>query len=167
MPLHKAKKQNKLYLKLRDKMVSTGMIFQYNNAEGKGLLMLSDGEKKEFSVHEWTDKLNALKVGLRILYENDNGLIKIKMATHTDKVLPKKKKCEVELSKKDLVFSSLEEYIDYYKACGYKLVNDSKETQIRNVVLRKFSVDKHEEVKISLNNSRITLIELLNGKPIK
>ena len=39
-------------------MVFIGMIFQFNSDQGTGLIMLSDGEKKEFSTDEWADEVN-------------------------------------------------------------------------------------------------------------
>lgn len=146
-------------------MVSIGMIFQFDSTEGTGLIMLSGGEQKEFSTNEWVDDSNTPSVGLKVSYESSDGLIKIKVASETDKILPEKEK-EEELDENKILFSSVDEYINYYKDNGFKLINDSQEEHSRKVALRKFSVDKHEEIKITQSDSKISVTQMLNGKKV-
>jgi len=66
-------------------MVFIGMIFQFDSAQGTGLIMLSNGETKEFSTHDWVDGSNQPKIGLEILYEDSDNLIKIKVPSEEEK----------------------------------------------------------------------------------
>ena len=65
-------------------MVSTGMIFQYDSTQGTGLLMLSDGETKEFSSNDWTDTVNSPAIGQKISYLSDAHGTQIKVAGEED-----------------------------------------------------------------------------------
>lgn len=202
----------------------TGMIFQFNSEQGTGLIMFSDGEQKEFSTDEWVDESNMPSVGLKILYEDSDDLIKIKVLSEEDikKISSAKKPKEEELtnfssleefqtyfsdkgfdiikntdeptdkqltmgrlsdegvqsvsisfvnSKSELTkniisLSSVDDYIQYFKDTGYRLIKDSEDNASRNATLRRYVMDKHSEISIEANNDKITLTKMLNGKEV-
>ena len=61
------------------------MIYQFDSTQGTGLIMLSDGDKREFSSNDWVDVSTAPAVGLKVSYESSDDLIKIKVASEADK----------------------------------------------------------------------------------
>ena len=50
------------------------MIFQFNADEGVGLIMLSDGQTKDFDTKDWVDETNEPSLGQEILYEMTDGV---------------------------------------------------------------------------------------------
>ncbi|MDF1880733.1 hypothetical protein JHD50_05340 [Sulfurimonas sp. MAG313] len=154
-------------------MLYTGMIFQFNEEEGSGLIMLADGQKKEFSTKDWIDTSTQASVGQKIAYIESSGGIQIKVLTKEDELLSKENAHEKETTKDSSkqepekeVFESVDEYINHFKENGFKLVNDFSDENSRRAILRKFSVDKHEEVKIQLSQGDISLMKSLNGKTV-
>lgn len=206
-------------------MVFTGMIFQFDSAQGTGLIMLSDGETKEFSTDDWVDASNTPAIGLKVSYESSDELIKIKVpgAEEKTEVLPNEKtkqeedissftsieECQSyfsnkgfdliksaedtapeklrmgkfsdesvqtvaitfknskpELSKKTILLSSVDDYINYFKDIGYRLINDSDRGDVRQVMLRKYVMDKHGEIRIKYSDSKIVVTQTINGKSV-
>ena len=218
-------------------MVSIGMIFQFNNTQGTGLIMLSDGEKKEFSTDDWVDASNLPKIGLEIVYEINDNRIKIKVPSEEEKnalknkTLPGKKtvkeesdigkkedditgltsleeyqtyfsnkgfdvikntqetvddeltmgkfsdesvetvsisfkNSKPELTKKTIHLSSVDDHIKYFKDIGYKVINDSDRGDVRQVMLRKYVMDKHGEIRIKYSDSKISVTQTINGKKV-
>ena len=206
-------------------MVSIGMIFQFNSVEGTGLIMLSDGEKKEFSTNEWVDESNMPSIGLEILYDSSDNIIKIKVPSEEEKdeIRPNKKTkkeeeissfasieefqsyysnkgfdvinntdkttadelsmgklsdegvqsvsirfkdSKSELTKDIILLSSVDDYIEYFKDTGYRLINDSDDNGSRIVTLRRYVMDEHGEIKIKYSDEKITVTKMVNGKKV-
>ena len=204
-------------------MVFTGMIFQFNSDEGTGLIMLSDGETKEFSTDDWVDESNVPAVGLKISYESSDDLIKIKVPSVEDKnkSLPNEKTSKEddiasftsieefqsyfsdkgfdvikntdesrddeltmgkfsdegvqsvsisfkdskpELTKKTILLSSVDDHINYFKDTGYRLINDFDDNGSRMVMLRKYIMDQHGEIRIKCSDDKVSLTKTINGK---
>ncbi len=141
-------------------MVFIGMIFQYDSTQGTGLIMLSDGEKKEFSSSDWTDTVNSPNVGQKVSYENDDNRILIKLASQDDidKALKKDEDSKEE--------KSLDDYLNYYVDMGFKLVKDEQSDSSRIVTLRSFTVEEYSEAIIKQTGSKVTVAQTLNGKPL-
>lgn len=131
----------------------TGMIFQFNSDEGRGLIMLTDGQTKEFNASQWADENNMPSVGLKISYDESSNDVKIKMYDELE-------------GKKNLSFSTADEYIQYFKESGFNLVKDTKDDESRTVTLRKFSIDEHSEVIIESRNDKTTVTRTVNGKKV-
>ncbi len=132
-------------------MNMTGMIFQFNSDDGKGLIMLTDGQTKEFTVSQWADENNMPSVGLKISYDEDAQGAKVKKYDES-------KEQPVSPS------TSIEEYIEHFKGEGYNLVKDLQEGNTRTVTFRKFSVTEHSEVVIKSVNNEISITRTINGK---
>ena len=154
-------------------MVFTGMIFQFNSEEGRGLIMLSDGEQREFCTNDWIDTENMPAVGQKISYENGNNRIQIKVANEEDKIVvssdEEKKSDPEEDNETDLIppqFTKVEDYINYYKDMGFKLVKDSGDDELRTVTLRLYTVTDYGEATIKQDGSKISVTQVLNGKTV-
>ena len=153
-------------------MLFTGMIYQYDSSEGTGLLMLSDGEKKEFSSNEWIDSVNMPAVGQKISYESDANRIQIKVASEEDinRALAEKEK---QSSKEENVstdvtqqFASLDDYLNYFTNMGYKLTKDTVSDESRILTLRLYTPTDYGEAIIKQSGSKISIMQTLNGKPV-
>lgn len=201
------------------------MIFQFNSDEGTGLIMLSDGETKEFSTDDWVDESNAPAVGLKISYENNDDLIKVKVLNeeNKNKPLPNEKtskekdianftsieefessfsdkgfdviqntdesiddeltmgkftdegvqsvsisfkNAKPELTKKIILLSSVDDHINYFKSTGYKLINDFDNNGSRMIMLRKYVMDQHGEIRIKCSDDNVTITKTINGKVV-
>lgn len=202
-----------------------GMIFQFNSEQGTGLIMLSDGQKKEFSTAQWVDESNIPSIGLEIIYEDSGDLIKIKVPSEEEKNAlrsdkkPKKEKepttfssleefqsyfsnkgfdlikntdetsdneltmgrlsdegiQSVSISFKDptpqlikniIPLSSTEDYIQFFKDTGYRLINDFEDGGSRMVSFRRYVMDEHSEIKMKCSDDTITVIKTVNGKEV-
>lgn len=136
-------------------MVSIGMIFQFNRDEGTGLIMLSDGAQKEFSVNEWTDGSTTPSVGLQIVYEISDNTVKIKVPSEEEKneLQPaRKSKQEKELTE----FSSLEEFENYFSKKGFDVMNTNKSSDSELNML-KYTDEGVQSVSIQFNNAKSEL----------
>jgi len=133
-----------------------GMIFQFNTDAGTGLIMLSDGEQKEFSTNDWVDESNMPAVGLQILYEDNDNLIKIKIPSEEEKNefgSTKKPKKEKELTS----FASLEEFQNYFSNMGFDLLKTTDEAADNELTLGKFTDEGVQSVSISFKDSQSEL----------
>ena len=153
-------------------MLFTGMIYQYDSTEGTGLLMLSDGEKKEFSSNDWIDSVNMPAVGQKISYESNANRIQIKVASEEDihKALAEKEKkgSKEENVSTDLTqqFTSLDDWLNYFTSIGYKLVKDTGIDESRTLTLRLYTPADYGEAIIKQSGSKISISQTLNGKPV-
>ncbi len=138
-------------------MILTGMIFQYNSEQGLGLLMLSDGQQKEFSIEEWTDVGNSPAVGQKIAYITNADEFEIRVATEED-IHKSSLKQEDEIS--------VEEHLENFISLGFKLVKDTTSNEIRTLVLRSFANLESEEVIITQKNANVSIVQSINGKRI-
>jgi hypothetical protein len=127
------------------------MIFQFNSEEGTGLIMLSDGEKKEFSTLDWVDDANAPKIGLEVSYESSAGPIKIKILSEVEKnqiLLDEKRKKEDDTTS----FTSMKECQAYFLSKGFEVVENADETVPDKLTMEKFSDGSVQSVSIVLKN---------------
>lgn len=138
-------------------MVFTGMIFQFDSAQGTGLIMLSDGEKKEFSTDEWVDESNMPAVGLKISYESSDHTIKIKAASEEDKNVASP---DEETNKEEITsFSSEQEFQDYFSDKGFDVIKNIDEITGERLSMGKFSDEGVQIVSISLIDPKLEFSE--------
>jgi len=159
-------------------MVFIGMIFQFNSAQGTGLIMLSNGETKEFSTDDWIDDSNLPKIGLEILYEDSDKLIKIKVPSEEEKSRIKNKSSadkknveevnidKAEVNEETVSFSTFDEYIQYYQGLGFKLAKDSDTNGSRTASLRSYVMGEFEEIILQQSDSKTTVTKTINGKKV-
>lgn len=50
-----------------------GIISSFNAQEGQGAIILSNGQRQEFSVKEWKDEQNEPRLGLEVVFSLVNG----------------------------------------------------------------------------------------------
>jgi hypothetical protein len=143
-------------------MVLSGMIFQFDSDQGIGLIMLSDGETKEFSTREWVDASHLPKVGLKISYDTSEHFKKIKCFSEEESISNDVKTNEN--STDPLV--SVDDHIAYYKERGFKLASDSIKDDVRVVSLRSYSMDDYGEVSIKYSDSKLDITVMMNGKKV-
>ncbi len=167
-------------------MVSIGMIFQFNNDQGAGLIMLSDGQKKEFTLKDWIDETNTPRVGLEIVYDSSDALIKIRVPSEAEKDALKLKKKPKKDAAADLgstegsqsdpsdidsdvvqgTDGSVEEHIKRFQDDGYRLIKDINEKGSRTAMLRRYVMDEHSEIIIKCSDDKTTLTKTVNGKKV-
>jgi hypothetical protein len=144
----------------------TGMIFQYDSSTERGLLMLSNGETKEFGTYNWVDEKNSPAVGQKIAYDNN----RVKVATKEDEDAALLKKDEVIDTQEDTqteeAFNSVDDYIEHYINKEYKLARDSVVDGVRTVSLRMYTSEEYGEVSIKQYGSNIDVTRTLNGKSV-
>ncbi len=149
-------------------MISIGMIFQYNEDLSSGLIMLTDGEQRDFNIRNWVDTENSPKVGLKISYEENPAQIKIRAVTKEDEERAllndeEQEEEEVDISK---LYSTVDEYIEHYKKLGFKLASDSQTGSVRTVTFRIYTPEDYGEATVEQNGSQINVTQILNGKTI-
>jgi|GEM_PF-2476069 len=144
-------------------MIYTGMIFQYDNTQERGLVMLSDGETKEFHLRDWIDTINTPAIGQKISYEQNASGAKIRVATQEDeqRVLSAK---DDQIAEDEM--SDVDEYIAYFTSLGYKLVKDLVQNEIRTVSLRMYTASDYGEALIKQNETSTIVTQSLNGKTV-
>lgn len=153
-------------------MIFIGMIYQYDSTEGTGLLMLSDGDKREFSSSDWVDSVNAPAVGQKISYKSDANRIQIKVASEEDisKALAEKEKqssSEENVSTEfEKQFANLDDCLEYFTDRGFKQVKDIQSDDLRTLTLRKYTEVEYGEAIIEQKGSRLSIQLTLNGKPV-
>jgi len=154
-------------------MISIGMIFQYDETLGSGLVMLSGGEQKTFNRTNWVDNDNEPSIGQKISYEDLGYQVQIKVANEDDKIsatADEEKPKEVqEESGPDFSikeFDTVDEYVDYYIDMGFKLVSDKQEDNLRTANLRVYTPTDYGEATIKQDSSKISVVQVINGKKI-
>ncbi|MDF1876754.1 hypothetical protein JHD47_02870 [Sulfurimonas sp. SAG-AH-194-L11] len=138
-------------------MVYIGMIYQYNEDDASGLIMLTDGKNKTFTSSEWVDKVNRPSVGQKIVYEDNKDGVSIRLA------------CEEDIKNSSTTqkeTKSVEEQIEYFIGLGFKLVKDTQSETIRTLTLRSFATGESEEVVIKDNGLKLEIIQTINGKVV-
>ena len=150
-------------------MISTGMIFQFNSDQGMGLIMLSDGETKEFGTHFWIDTENEPAVGQKISYEDNYGIIKIKVLSEEVQPISSSEGINIDNEEDETddgikKFSNIDDCISYYIDSGFKLVSDTEEGESRTINLRLYTPTDYGEATIKKVGSEITVFQILNGK---
>lgn len=148
-------------------MIIIGMIYQYDDAQGSGLIMLSNGETNEFSSREWVDSSSEPKVGQKVAYEESANRILIRVASEDDQA--KAASEEVEESKENDSSTdqySVDEYIDYFTKMGFKLVKNVGDASLQTVTLRKYTEVEFSEIIIERNGSKIDVTQMVDGKKV-
>ena len=141
-------------------MISIGMIFQFNSDEGSGLIMLSNGETKEFTTRDWVDKSNAPAVGLKISYEDNGYLRKIKIPSDDEiKNISCDKKTSEDENPKN--FTSLEEFENHYVNKKFVTVAKTKDT----IKMQKYSIEGEYSISFSFEDSTPQFREDLHPLP--
>lgn len=139
-------------------MVSIGMIFQFNNDEGTGLIMLTNGDTKEFATRDWVDESNDPAVGLKISYEDNGYLRKIKVPSEEE---INNISSNVNQNEDPTSFTSLEEYENHYLNKDFVTVGKTKDT----LKMQKYSTEGEYSVSINLKDTNLELIENLHPLP--
>lgn len=153
-------------------MIYIGMIYQYYSSNAAGLIMLSDGEKKEFTDQEWVDTQHQPALGQKISYEINGDTIRIKVATQEDITRAESEKENIDTETKEQTqesshnFSSVDEAVEHYTGMGFKLVKDIQESGTRTVALRSYVMGDFAEVTIKESGSKFDIEQTLNGKSV-
>ncbi len=141
-------------------MVFIGMIYQFDSTQGSGLIMLSDGEKREFSSDDWVDASNMPAVGLKVSYESSDGLIKIKVASEADKNKALSDEKQKSSKEEDITsFTSIQEYQTYFSNKGFDLIKNSQEHADDELTMGRFDDESVEIVSITFKDSQAQLTE--------
>lgn len=150
-------------------MVYIGMIFQFENSQGEGMIMFSDGEKREFSKNEWVDTLNLPSLGKKVSFEYSGNKVHIKLADSNDDITTAppevQKNVQEEITTFIEGFTCVDEYINYYINKGFKLIKDVEVEAVRTLSFRKFDTEPYEVI-IKQSASNIIVTQTENGKPI-
>ena len=153
-------------------MIFIGMIYQYDSEEGTGLLMLSDGEKKEFNISQWVDSINEPKIAQKISYEIVANRAEIKAASEEDIARASVQKEEEESPKEETAssdsmkqFANLDDCLEYFRQREFKLVKDTPSDESRVLTLRKYTPTEYGEAIITERESKLSIELSLNGKP--
>lgn len=153
-------------------MIYIGMIFQYDQNSGSGLIMLSDGEKKEFSAAEWIDTQNTPAVAQKIAYVISGSNVQVRVATEEDIVTaasdqePDVIEEEPTPEEDAVTFDTIDEYIEYYTQMGFKLIKDTGDNESRNAALRFYVAGDFGEVTLKQNGSKINVTQMMNGQVV-
>jgi len=95
--------------------------------------------------------------GLHMEHYSDESIHKVSVNFQNDKA---------ELIEETLPLTTVDDYIKYFKAFDYKLVNDLEKNGSRNATLRMYSADDYGEIKIKTINDKVFLTKMINGKVI-
>ncbi|MFT5661266.1 MAG: hypothetical protein ACI9TV_001912 [Sulfurimonas sp.] len=136
-------------------MVSIGMIFQFNSDEESGLIMLSNGETKEFGARDWVDESNAPAVGLKISYEDNGYLRKIKVPSEEE---INNISSNTNQNEDPTSFTSLKEYENHYLNKKFVTVGKTKDT----LKMQKYSIEGEYSVSISFKGDKPELTQDLH-----
>ncbi|QOY55555.1 hypothetical protein HUE87_04825 [Candidatus Sulfurimonas marisnigri] len=135
-------------------MVSIGMIYQFNNDQGTGLVMLSDGETKDFTIRDWIDDSNAPTIGLQVSYEDNGYFKKIKVPSEEEKNnISSDKKTSRDIDIKN--FTSIEEYENYYLNESFITISNTKD----KLIMQKYSAEGVYNISVSLKNAKPELVK--------
>lgn len=147
------------------------MIYQYDATQKTGLIMLSDGESQAFSSRDWVDNEHEPKVGQKISYEKSQHRIEIKVTnednsikTDSVEVLQTEPVQEDSSSSDEQKLSSVDEYIEYYQAMGFKLLTDIGDEELRTATLRMYTAHDYGEAIIKKEGLKISVTQMINGK---
>lgn len=149
-------------------MIYVGLIYKYDNEQGTGLIMIGEGERKEFNIHEWVDTENSPAVGQKIAYTSDGFRAQIRVATPEDIALskeqPKTAISSQEEPVKPKIFDDLESCLYHFTSSGFKLVKDVSNDGVRTLALRSFVNGDPLEVIVKQTDSKVEASLTVNGK---
>jgi len=149
-------------------MVFIGLIYRFDTTQGSGFIMLSDGEKKEFTTNEWVDTLNEPAIGQKIVYEISGNTARIRVATEADELNAASNKEVQENGSAQTPlegFNSADEYVDHFVEMGFKRLKDTENDGVRTITLRRFADGEAQEVIIQ-DGSTISVKKTINGQPV-
>lgn len=155
-------------------MITMGMISRYNDENGMGTLVLSDGEIREFTKEDWIDKEFEPSMGQKVLYKIEQNTKEIRTTTDEEikelKENQQKEEKSIEKPKEESLsshqFSSVEESIEHYQNLGFKLASDRDIKGIRTISMRYYENGEFGEAVISVDGSPFEISETRNGKPV-
>lgn len=135
-------------------MLFTGMIIQFNTDQDTGLIMLSDGQTKEFKMSEWVDKENVPKVGLSISYEETESFKKVQ-------ILNEEEREDIDISNVTINeddtdstnFKSIKEYEKFYEKEGFITQANSK----TSLSMKRYSLEGIHSLEVILKNNQFEL----------
>ena len=134
-------------------MVLSGMIFQFNSEQGTGLLMLSNGESKEFSIRDWVDESQAPEVGLKISYEDSGYFKKIKLFSEEESIAN-----DAKTNENNTNFKSIKDYENHYSAENYVTISSTDE----KLSMQKYSTEGIHSILVKLNDGEAQVTEDLD-----
>ncbi len=149
------------------------MIYQYDEVEGAGLVMLPEGESRSFSREEWIEHETEPAVGQKIAYAEGQKGVQIKLANADDQVGMVYEEDETELAVEDdsvqeeqteQLFGSVDECISYYTGRGFKTVKDVGGEASRTVTLRMYTPAEYGEVIIKREGTKLSVTQMINGE---
>lgn len=154
-------------------MVHIGMIFQYDSTKRMGLVMITGGEKREFTLHNWVDDENQPAVGQKVTYDESTHPVKIQVANEDDKIIVPSDEENQDVQIKDSSnetqehsFTDVDKSITYFTDMGFKVLKDIKDDESRTVTLRLYTPTDYGEVTIKQSGLKISVNQIINGKTI-
>jgi len=167
-------------------MIFRGIISSFDGV--KGSIILSNGERQEFSSKDWVDSSNEVRIGLEVIYEEENSLTKLRVPSEEEKQKlledeknqkeagnkPESSNIEKETTSPSSVeaeeepdetaaFVCFDEHLQYYVDHGFKLVKDSENSGTRTANLRNYVMGDFQEIILKESDSKISTTKLLNG----
>jgi hypothetical protein len=154
-------------------MVHIGMIFQYDSTQGMGLVMITGGEKREFTLHNWIDGDNQPAVGQKVTYDESSHPVRIQVANEDDKIIvpfdEENQYVQIEDSTdqtEEQNFTDVDNAITNFTDMGFKVLKDIKDDESRTVTLRLYTPTDYGEVTIKQSGLKISVNQIINGKTI-
>ena len=145
-------------------MIESGMIFQYDRAEQVGMLMLSNGTSKEFSIENWVDTQNEPFVGQKISYVMNGGSAEVWVEGSQRSESQAESSGESQESVNEI--GDMNAHIEYFSSMGFNLVKDTLEAGLRTVNMRYYRNGEFGEVTIKESGGKISFTQSQNGQTI-
>lgn len=134
-------------------MVLSGMIFQFDDEQGTGLIMLSDGETKEFTARDWVDESYTPEVGLKISYDDSEYFKKIKRFSEEESISN-----DTKTHKGSENFRSIKEYENHYSTENYVTISSTND----KLSMQKYSTEGIHNISVKLNEGVAQVIQDLD-----
>ena len=145
-------------------MIESGMIFQYDRAEQVGMLMLSDGTSKEFSIDNWVDTQNEPFVGQKISYVMNSGSAEVWVEGSQRTESQVESNDEPQESENEI--GDMSAHIEYFSSMGFNLVKDRVQAGVRTVNMRYYRNGEFGEATIKEIGGKISFTQSQNGQTI-
>ena len=159
-------------------MIFTGVLYQYDQESGTGLLMVGNGEKKEFEKSQWADSENEPAMGQRISYEVIGEVVQVKLVTEEaiQRANAYKEQMKEEGQNKpqetspncSIQFQDIDTCIQHYTNLGFKCIRDTQEGLSRVLSFRYYSSASGDfaEAIIKQTGDTISVTQTLNGQTV-
>lgn len=143
------------------------MIFQFNEQGGHGMIMLTNGDTKEFSLRDWVDKGSEPAVGKKIAYILEGPQVQIREASKEDEIASKKPQ-EPEIIEEAVqnAIGDFDAHIAHFTAQEFKLVKDVQDAGVRVATLRLYTPYDYGEVTLKQEGSELSVSQTMNGKTV-